>query len=107
MSITLTKNAAKQISNQLQKRGYGVGLRLGVKVSGCAGYSYVVDYADTKHTNDIIFEQFGINVLVQKHDLDKLNGVVLDYAKEGINKAFKFSNPNIKSECGCGESFSI
>ncbi len=107
MSITLTKNAAKQISNQLQKRGSGIGLKLGVKVSGCSGFSYVLDYADQQEENDTVFEQFGVKVLVKECDMDKLNGIVLDYSKEGINESFKFNNPNVKGECGCGESFSV
>ncbi len=107
MAITLTENAAKQISKQLQKRGSGIGLSLGVKVSGCSGFSYVLDYADVQAENDTVFEQFGVKVLVKKEDLDKLEGIELDYAKEGINEAFKFSNPNTTGECGCGKSFSV
>lgn len=107
MSITITENAARQIQKQLQKRGSGAGLRLGVKASGCSGYAYVLDYADEIADDDIVFEQHGVKVLVKPDDLDKLNGIELDYAKEGFNEAFKFNNPNVKGTCGCGESFSV
>lgn len=107
MAITLTENAAKQIEKQLQKRGSGIGLKLGVKTSGCSGYAYVLDYADEQAENDIVFEQFGVKVLVSQADLDKLDGIELDYAREGINEAFKFNNPNVTGQCGCGESFSV
>ncbi|MCK4707130.1 MAG: iron-sulfur cluster assembly accessory protein [Gammaproteobacteria bacterium] len=107
MAITITENAAKQIEKQLQKRGSGIGLKLGVKVSGCSGFSYVLDYAEKQAENETSFEQFGVKVLVKNEDLDKLDGVELDYAREGINEAFKFNNPNATGECGCGESFSV
>ncbi len=107
MSITVTENAARQIQKQLQKRGSGVGLRLGVKTSGCSGYAYVLDYADEIANDDIIFDQHGVKVLVKPDDLNKLSGIELDYAKEGFNEAFKFNNPNVKGTCGCGESFSV
>ena len=107
MSITLTENAAKQIAKQIEKRGTGLGLTLGVKASGCSGYTYLLGYAEQQADDDIIFEQFGVKVLVKEEDLDKLEGVELDYAKEGINEAFKFNNPNATGECGCGKSFSV
>ncbi|MEY4719646.1 MAG: hypothetical protein RL563_2264 [Pseudomonadota bacterium] len=107
MSITITESAAKQIQKQLQKRGSGVGLRLGVKPSGCSGYAYILDYADEQAEDEQVFEQFAVKVLVKQADLDKLNGIQLDYAKEGFNEAFKFNNPNVKGMCGCGESFSV
>lgn len=107
MSITITESAAKQIQKQLQKRGSGVGLRLGVKTSGCSGYAYVLDYADQIDSDEQVFEQYEVKVLVKNEDLDKLNGIQLDYAKEGFNEAFKFNNPNVKGVCGCGESFAV
>ncbi len=107
MSITLTENAAKQIAKQLKQRGSGIGLKLGAKVSGCSGFSYVLGYADEQAENETAFEQFGVKVLVKEEDMDKFNGLVLDYAKEGINAAFKFNNPNATGVCGCGESFSV
>lgn len=107
MSITVTENAAKQIKKQLIKRGSGIGLKLGVKPSGCSGYAYVLDYADEQTENQTVFEQFGVKVLVSEKDIDMLNGIELDYAREGINEAFKFNNPNVTGQCGCGESFSV
>ncbi|AEG02269.1 HesB/IscA family protein [Methylomonas methanica] len=107
MSITITERAAKQIQKQMQKRGSGLGLRLGVKPSGCSGYAYVLDYADERAADEVVFDQFDVKVLVKQADLDKLNGIELDYAKEGFNEAFKFNNPNVKGMCGCGESFSV
>ncbi len=107
MAITLTEKAAKQIEKQLQKRGSGIGLKLGVKPSGCSGYAYVLDYADEQVKDDTVFEQFGVKVLVNQDDMDKLDGIELDYTREGINESFKFNNPNVKGECGCGESFSV
>lgn len=107
MSITVTERAAKQIQKQLQKRGSGLGLRLGVKPAGCSGYAYVLDYADQQAADEIVFDQFDVKVLVKQADLDKLNGIELDYAREGFNEAFKFNNPNVKGMCGCGESFTV
>lgn len=107
MSITVTESAARQIQKQLQTRGQGVGLKLGVKASGCSGYAYVLDYADIIADDDIVFEQYNVKVLVNAEDLDKLNGIELDYAREGFNEAFKFNNPNVTGSCGCGKSFSV
>jgi iron-sulfur cluster assembly protein len=107
MSITVTENAARQIEKQLQKRGNGIGLRLGVKASGCSGYAYVLDYADAIDNDDIVFDQHNVKVLVKPDALEKLNGIELDYAKEGFSEAFKFNNPNVKGMCGCGESFTV
>ncbi len=107
MSITVTENAAKQIEKQLNQRGSGIGLKLGTKVAGCSGFAYTIDYADNKAEDDAVFEQFGIKVLVKNEDLDKLDGMELDYVKNGLNASFKFNNPNATGECGCGESFSV
>ena len=107
MSITVTENAARQIEKQLQKRGNGIGLRLGVKASGCSGYAYVLDYADDIDNDDIVFDQYNVKVLVKPEALDKLNGIELDYTKQGFNESFKFNNPNVKGMCGCGESFTV
>lgn len=107
MSITVTERAAKQIQKQMQKRGSGLGLRLGVRPAGCSGYAYVLDYADEQAADEIVFDQFDVKVLVKQADLDKLDGIELDYAREGFNEAFKFNNPNVKGMCGCGESFSV
>lgn len=107
MSITLTEKAAKQISKQLAKRGHGLGLRLGVKQAGCSGFSYVVDYADELAENDNVFEEYGVKVIVKPDDLALLDGVEVDYSREGINEAFRFNNPKAKGTCGCGESFTV
>ena len=107
MSITVTENAAQQIQKQLHKRGNGVGLRLGVKASGCSGYAYELDYADEISQEELIFDQHGVKVLVRAEDLEKLSGIQLDYVKEGFNEAFKFNNPNVTGSCGCGKSFSV
>ncbi|NOQ35459.1 MAG: iron-sulfur cluster assembly accessory protein [Methylococcaceae bacterium] len=107
MAITLTKNAAKQINKQLEKRGNGIGLKLAVKKSGCSGFAYVLDYADEVSSEDHVFEQFDVKVIVNNTDLDFLNGIELDYRREGINEAFQFNNPNVTGTCGCGESFSV
>jgi iron-sulfur cluster assembly protein len=107
MTINVTESAARQIQKQLQQRGSGLGLRLGVKSSGCSGFAYVLDYADEQAADEVVFDQHDIKVLVKQGDLDKLNGLQLDYAREGFNEAFKFNNPNVKGTCGCGESFSV
>ena len=107
MSIILTEKAAKQISKQLAKRGSGLGLRLGVKQAGCSGFAYVVDYADTLAEGDSVFEAHGVKVVVKPGDLALLDGVVVDYAREGVNEAFRFNNPKATGTCGCGESFTV
>ena len=107
MTISVTARAANQIRKQLEKRGSGIGLRLGVKEAGCSGYAYVLDYADEQAKDEIVFDQHNVKVLVKQADLDKLDGIELDYAKEGFNEAFKFNNPNVKGTCGCGESFNV
>jgi iron-sulfur cluster assembly protein len=107
MSITLTESAAAQVARQLQKRGAGLGLRLGVKKSGCTGYAYVVDYADEAAAHDEVIEQHGVKVVINKDELPLLEGITVDFRREGISEAFKFDNPNIKAMCGCGESFAV
>ncbi len=107
MAVVLTESAAKQIQKQIEKRGKGLGLKLGVKTSGCSGFAYTIDYADELQNGESIFETFGVKVVVADENLTALDGLVLDYAKEGINEAFKFNNPNVKGTCGCGESFSV
>ena len=105
--IQLTAPAAKRINAQLAKRGSGVGLRLGVKKSGCSGWAYVLDYADAIEPGDQVFETQGAKVVVKTEQLDKLDGITLDFQRDGLNEAFKFINPNVKGECGCGESFAV
>lgn len=105
--IQLTPTAASRINAQLAKRGKGVGLRLGVKKSGCSGWAYVIDYADAVEVGDEVFEMEGAKVVVKTDQLDKLDGLTLDFKRDGLNEAFKFINPNVKGECGCGESFAV
>ncbi|WNV06237.1 iron-sulfur cluster assembly accessory protein [Candidatus Methylospira mobilis] len=107
MSISLTEQAAQQVARQLSKRGGGLGLRLGVRKSGCSGYSYVLDYADVLSENDTVFEYHGVKVIIDEEHLPYLDGLQVDYAREGINAAFRFHNPRAQATCGCGESFSI
>ena len=107
MSVSLTESAARQIKKQLEKRGNGVGLKLGVRKSGCSGYAYALDYADELKEGDAVFEKFGVKVIVRESDLPFVDGIELDYRREGINEAFQFNNPNVKGTCGCGESFSV
>ena len=107
MTITLTENAAKHVRKSLTKRGKGVGLRLGVRTSGCSGLAYRVEFADDIEAGDVQFESNGVKVLVDSKSLAFLDGMELDYVREGINEVFKFNNPNVKDQCGCGESFSV
>jgi len=107
MSLTLTENAAKQIQKQLEKRGKGLGLRLATKPSGCSGFAYVIDYADEINSDDSSFEQHGVKVIIAEAHLKMLDGIRVDYRREGINEAFMFDNPNVTNTCGCGESFAV
>jgi iron-sulfur cluster assembly protein len=107
MTIELTQSAAKQIQTQIEKRGRGLGLRVGVKKVGCSGFAYTYDYADEIRPEDRLFEAHGTKLVVDQKSLDFLNGSTLDYVKEGLKQAYKFTNPNVDSMCGCGESFSM
>lgn len=106
MSVTVTESAARHISGALARRGKGIGLRFGVRKSGCSGLAYQVEYADAPGPDDHVFESHGIKVLVDPKSLPYVDGTVVDYAREGLNERFKFLNPNVKDQCGCGESFS-
>ena len=107
MSISLTESAADRVKTFLEKRGKGIGLRLGIKTSGCSGLSYMLEFVDTLNEDDQVFEQHGVKVIVDTKSLVYLDGTQLDFAKEGLNEGFKFTNPNVKDECGCGESFNV
>ena len=107
MAITLTESAAQRVQNFIAKRGKGVGLRLGVRTSGCSGMAYKLEFADASEPDDHIFESHGVKVLVDPKSLPYIDGTELDYTREGLNEGFKFKNPNIKDECGCGESFNV
>ena len=105
MSITITERAAKHVSNFIAKRGKGVGLRLGVRTTGCSGMAYKLEFADAEQEGDLSFESHGVRVFVDPKSLPYLDGTELDFVREGLNEGFKFNNPNVKNTCGCGESF--
>jgi iron-sulfur cluster assembly protein len=107
MTITLTESAAKHVQNFLNKRGKGVGLRLGVRTSGCSGMAYKLEFADDVTSEDLRFESGGVTLLVDPQSLPYIDGMELDYTREGLNEGFKFNNPNVKDQCGCGESFKV
>ncbi len=107
MSISLTENAAKRVEKYLANRGKGLGLRLGVRTTGCSGMAYTLEFVDEHQGDDIMFESHGIKVFVDPKSLVYIDGTELDFAKEGLNEGFKFNNPNVKDECGCGESFTV
>ena len=107
MAITVTDSAAQRIRNFLDKRGKGVGLRLGVKTTGCSGLAYVLEFADDTNPDDQVFDSNGVKIIVDPKSLVYIDGTELDYGKEGLNEGFKFENPNVKDECGCGESFTV
>jgi iron-sulfur cluster assembly protein len=107
MAITLTEKAANHVQGFLEKRGKGVGLRVGVRTSGCSGMAYKLEFADDVKPEDHQFESHGVKVLVDPKSLPYLSGTELDYTREGLNEGFKFRNPNVKDECGCGESFNV
>jgi iron-sulfur cluster assembly protein len=107
MSISVTSAAAKYIEKSLAKRGVGLGLRLGVKKSGCTGFSYVLDFVDDVSENDHIFESQGVKIIVDNDSLSYIEGTQVDFVREGLNESFKFNNPNVKNQCGCGSSFGV
>lgn len=108
MSVQLTEAAARHVAREIEKRGQGIGLRVGTKKSGCTGFAYVVDYADGVVAGDQVYESHGIKVVVGADSLEQLNGTVIDFVKTNLlNEGFEFRNPNIKDMCGCGESFSV
>ncbi|MBS3935160.1 MAG: iron-sulfur cluster assembly protein IscA [Sulfuritalea sp.] len=107
MGITLSPAAAQHVAGFIAKRGKGIGIRLGVKTSGCSGMAYKLEFADAPDPEDAVFESHGLKVLVDPKSLPYLDGTELDYAKEGLNEGFRFNNPNVKDQCGCGESFNV
>ena len=107
MSITLSATAADRVQTFLQKRGHGIGVRLGVKTTGCSGLAYVLEFVDTLNPDDAIFEDRDVKVIIDRKSLVYLTGTELDYTKNGLNEGFTFNNPNVKDECGCGESFTV
>ena len=107
MAITLTESAAERVQKFLSNRGKGLGLRLGVKTTGCSGMAYVLEFVDAVEPEDQVFESHGVQVIVNPKSLVYLDGTELDYGKEGLNEGFKFNNPNERDRCGCGESFRV
>ncbi|MDQ5948305.1 MAG: iron-sulfur cluster assembly protein [Pseudomonadota bacterium] len=107
MAVSATENAALRVQTFLAKRGKGLGLRLGVKTTGCSGLAYKIEFVDQAKEDDQMFESNGIKIFVDAKSLQFLDGTILDYTREGIQEGFKFTNPNVKDECGCGESFTV
>ena len=107
MGVTLSESAAKHVTNFLTKRGKGIGLRLGVRTSGCSGMAYKLEFVDEANPEDLSFESHGVTLFTDAKSLSYIDGTELDYVKEGLNEGFKFNNPNVKDQCGCGESFNV
>jgi iron-sulfur cluster assembly protein len=107
MTISLTESAANRVKTFLSSRGRGIGLRLGVRKTGCSGFAYVINYADEAIPGDVLFEDRGVKLFVDPGSMALLDGTIVDFVKQGLNEAFRFRNPNVKGECGCGESFSV
>ena len=107
MAVTLTEAAARHVSRYLAKRGKGVGVRLGVKTTGCSGLAYQLEYVDDVAPEDALFEQHGVKLMVDPKSLAYIDGTELDYVREGLNEGFRFNNPKERDRCGCGESFRI
>ena len=107
MPVTLSEAAARHVNRYLAKRGKGVGVRLGVKTTGCSGLAYTLEYVDELAAEDVVFEDHGVKVLVDPKSLAYINGTTLDYVREGLNEGFRFNNPNERDKCGCGESFRV
>ncbi|MGB5102255.1 MAG: iron-sulfur cluster assembly protein IscA [Steroidobacteraceae bacterium] len=107
MAVSLTPSAAERVRSFLANRGHGVGLRLGVKQTGCSGYAYLVNYADEVGAADVVFDCDGVKVIVDRESLRFVDGTEIDFVRQGLNEAFKFHNPNVQGECGCGESFNV
>ncbi|HEX4300736.1 MAG TPA: iron-sulfur cluster assembly protein IscA [Gammaproteobacteria bacterium] len=107
MAITLTPSAAERVKDHLHQQAGAMGLRLGVKKTGCSGFAYVVDYAKNPTDADVVFEDQGVKVVVDRESLVYIDGTQVDYVRKGLNESFQFTNPNVKDECGCGESFTV
>ncbi len=107
MSVSLSEAAARHVSRYLTKRGKGVGVRLGVKTTGCSGLAYTLEYVDETAPEDVVFEEHGVKVLVDPKSMAYIEGTQLDYVREGLNEGFRFNNPNERDKCGCGESFRV
>ncbi len=107
MTISITEHAAQHVAEQLHSRGHGLGIRVGVKTTGCSGMAYVLEFVDKLEVGDSVFEDHGVKIVVDPKSLVYIDGTEMDFVKQGVNEGFEFKNPNAKGECGCGESFSI
>jgi iron-sulfur cluster assembly protein len=107
MKVGVTEAAARHISRYLTRRGKGVGVRLGVKTTGCSGLAYKIEFVDEVAADDVVFEDLGVKIIVDAKSLPYIDGTELDFVREGLNEGFKFNNPNERDRCGCGESFRI
>ncbi len=107
MAISISDTAARHVAAQLAERGHGIGIRVGVKTTGCSGMAYVLEFVDKLEVGDEIFEEQGVKIIVDPKSLVYIDGTEMDFVKQGVNQGFEFKNPNAKGECGCGESFSI
>jgi iron-sulfur cluster assembly protein len=105
--ITVTSTANKKILANLEKRGRGIGIRVGVRTTGCSGMAYVLEYVDESWPGSVAFPQKGFGVLIDQKDMPYVDGMEIDYVRQGLNEGFEFKNPNEKDRCGCGESFRI
>jgi len=107
MAISMTEAAAQHVRRSLDSRGKGEGIRLGVRTTGCSGLAYVLEFVEEVAPEDLAFENFGVKVFIDPKSLAYLDGTELDFTREGLNEGFKFNNPNVRGECGCGESFNV
>lgn len=107
MAISMTEAAARHVQRSLDSRGKGEGIRLGVRTTGCSGLAYVLEFVDEVGADDQVFESHGVKVIIDPKSLVYLDGTEMDFVKEGLNEGFRFNNPNVRGECGCGESFSV
>ncbi|AOE83735.1 Iron-binding protein IscA [compost metagenome] len=107
MAISMTESAARHVQRSLEGRGKGEGIRLGVRTTGCSGLAYVLEFVDEVTSDDLVFESYGVKVIIDPKSLSYLDGTELDFVREGLNEGFKFNNPNVRGECGCGESFNV
>jgi iron-sulfur cluster assembly protein len=107
MAISMTETAARRVRDYLARNAGAVGLRLGVRRTGCSGWAYTVDFAETVGAGDVVMETAGVKLVVSAESLPMLDGAEIDYVREGLNEKFAFRNPNATSQCGCGESFSV
>jgi len=107
MAIRITENAAQHVRSQLDQRGKGLGIRVGVKTTGCSGMAYVLEFVDEIDGDDVVFEDHGVSLIVDPKSLVYIDGTEMDFVKQGLNEGFEFKNPNASGECGCGESFTV